>query len=118
LQWGTFFAFRCTRIEADLGFVEYIVLGQHREAWQKIGAVLQSRADLASFALELSKKMEMRYVSPPMPIDLRVKGGEVSAAALEEVSQQRAMTSAHNEAGSVGQVAQDVAAMFDTHLSP
>jgi small-conductance mechanosensitive channel len=29
-QWASFLAFRATRVEADLGFVEYIVVAQHR----------------------------------------------------------------------------------------
>jgi len=29
-QWISFLAFRPTRVEADLGFVEYIVVAQHR----------------------------------------------------------------------------------------
>jgi hypothetical protein len=45
------------------------------ESWQASGAVNQSRADLACFALELAKKMNIRYVSPPMPIDLRTTTG-------------------------------------------
>jgi len=31
------------------------------ESWQSIGALLGSKAELSSFALELSKKMKMRY---------------------------------------------------------
>jgi hypothetical protein len=45
------------------------------ESWQAVGAIFQSRADLASFALELAKKMKIRYVSPPMPVDLRMTQG-------------------------------------------
>lgn len=73
LQWAAFLAFRATRVEADLGFVEYIVVAQHRESWQNTGACLQSKAELSSFALELSKRMDMRYTAPPMPVDLTMK---------------------------------------------
>lgn len=31
---------------------------------------MNSKAEVASFALELMKKMKMRYVAPPMPVDL------------------------------------------------
>jgi hypothetical protein len=31
---------------------------------------LNSKAEVASFALELMKKMKMRYIAPPMPVDL------------------------------------------------
>lgn len=45
---------------------------QHRESWQNLGAMLASKAELSSFTLELSKKLDMRYVQPPMPITLNV----------------------------------------------
>ena len=35
-------------------------------------AVLASKSEVASFCLELSKKMDMRYQSPPMPIHLAI----------------------------------------------
>lgn len=71
-EWMSLVAFRLTRIEVDLGFVEYIVCGQHRDSWQNIGALSNSKADLSSFALELQKKMNMRYRSPALPVDLSI----------------------------------------------
>lgn len=81
-----------------MGYVEYIIVAQHRgkcaaevapawrrhgqcshslplctESWQNVGAILDSKAELASFALELSKKMDLRYLQPPMPVDLTMK---------------------------------------------
>lgn len=77
-QWLSFAAFRATRVEADEGFVEYIVVGQHREPWQNMGALLTSKAELASFALELSKLMGLRYIAPALPVDLSVKSGSLA----------------------------------------
>ena len=37
---------------------------------QNIGPILQSKADLSSFCLEVTKKLEMKYESPPMPVNL------------------------------------------------
>lgn len=113
----SFSAFRATRIEADLGFVEYAVNAQHRESWQNLGALLESKAQLSSFALELSKKMEMRYVSPPMPIDLNVRQNE---AQLLNVPVPDAIDRDLNEPGDFSgfDVAESVAAMFGTKLSP
>jgi hypothetical protein len=84
-EWLIFLAFRPTRVEVDFGFVEYMVVAQHRESWQNLGALLNSRAELSSFSLELSKKMGMRYHKPPMPIDLTMKEG--SAADLTMTAQ-------------------------------
>lgn len=69
-EFSSFIAFRATTVEADLGYVEYIVYALHRESWQEAPTIAQSKADLSSFALELSKKMDLRYRSPPMPVDL------------------------------------------------
>jgi hypothetical protein len=41
-----------------------------REAWQNVGTILDSKAQVASFCLELSKKLKMRYIRPPLPVDL------------------------------------------------
>lgn len=43
-----------------------------REAWQNVVALLVSKAHVASFCLELSKKLDMKYQSPPLPVDLAV----------------------------------------------
>ena len=50
--------------------VEYVFVAQHRENWANTGALKDSLADVSYFALELTKRMEMRYVAPPMPINL------------------------------------------------
>jgi hypothetical protein len=39
---------------------------------QNVGALLTSKAELVTFALELTKKMNLRYKSPPLPVDLSV----------------------------------------------
>jgi hypothetical protein len=62
--------FRATRVEQDAGFIEYIVCLGHRNSWQDIGPILQSKADVASYCLELAKKLEMRYTAPPLPVNL------------------------------------------------
>lgn len=36
-EWVGLIGFRATRVEADMGFIEYKIVGEHREAWQNIG---------------------------------------------------------------------------------
>jgi hypothetical protein len=67
-------AFRLVTLEVDLGFFEYMIAVQCRSSWQKIRAVLDSRAKITSFCFELQKKLGMRYISPPMPINLNLNG--------------------------------------------
>ena len=50
--------------------LEYVIVVTHREMWQNIGPILSSQADLASFSLEVSKKLDLRYHQPPKPVHL------------------------------------------------
>jgi hypothetical protein len=75
-EWLALNNFRASNVELDQGFIEYSICAQHRESWQNVGAILNSKADLSSFCLEVMKKMEMGYSSPPLPVALTVKGTE------------------------------------------
>uniref|UniRef100_A0A6T7I8N1 Mechanosensitive ion channel MscS domain-containing protein n=1 Tax=Attheya septentrionalis TaxID=420275 RepID=A0A6T7I8N1_9STRA len=69
-EWVGMTAFRPTTIEIDRAYVEYMIALQHRNRWQDIGPILQSKADIASFSLELSKKLDMRYIAPALPVNM------------------------------------------------
>jgi hypothetical protein len=43
---------------------------QHREAWNKVSEILQSKADVSSFCLELQKQLGMEYRAPSLPVNL------------------------------------------------
>jgi hypothetical protein len=62
--------FRVTKLHADLGYVEYVIALQHRKKWQNIVAMLNSKTEVQSFCLEVSKKLNMRNVAPPLPVEL------------------------------------------------
>ena len=115
-EWLTFTAFRPTRVEADQGFVEYIVIAQHREKWSAIGALLQSRAELASFSLEVSKKMDMRYIPPALPVDLNMSGKRIPDATMEEFGTDEGglRASVATDDQSYSHAVDQVAAMFMT----
>jgi hypothetical protein len=44
----------------------------HRESWQSELAIYESKAEVTSFCLELSKKLNMRYENPSLPVDLTI----------------------------------------------
>ena len=69
-EWAQMNGFRATRVEMELNYIEYVIVVTHREMWQNVGPVLQSQADLASFSLEVAKKLNLRYQNPPKPIHL------------------------------------------------
>lgn len=70
-EWIRLVDFRSTRVETDLGFVEYVLILQHREKWQNLGAILTSRGDVFTYAVELQKALHMKYRAPRVPIDIR-----------------------------------------------
>ena len=52
--------------------MEYVFVAQHRENWANVGALKDSLADVSYFSLELTKRMDMRYMAPPLPINLNL----------------------------------------------
>ena len=85
-EWFDFAAFRMTRIEADLGFVEYKIVLQHRESWQEVGQLLDSLAEVQSFAFDLSKDMQMSYKAPCMPVELTMASQQESVPLMPSTS--------------------------------
>lgn len=70
-EWAAFIGFRPSDVAIEHGYIGYTLIAQHRESWQKIGAILGSKANLTTYMLEVSKQLRMRYVSPPLPVDLK-----------------------------------------------
>jgi hypothetical protein len=79
-------------------------------------------AELSSFALELTKKMNMQYRSPPLPVDLSVTHREgVNVAMLMDLMNARSTGNQESGDGddTVSHVSHDstdyaaVSAMFD-----
>ena len=64
--------------------MEYVFIAQHRENWANVGALKDSLANVSYFSLELTKKMGMRYVAPPLPINLNMMGNDSSWANLQK----------------------------------
>ena len=71
-EWIALSGFRATRVEADLGYIEYVIVLQHVEKWQNIGPILNSKAEVASYCLEVQKKLGMRYEAPRLPVNLGI----------------------------------------------
>ena len=69
-EWAQLNGFRATRVEIEQNFIEYVIVITHREMWQNVGPILQSKADLSSFCLEVSKRLDLRYEKAGLPIRL------------------------------------------------
>lgn len=72
-EWLALNGFRANRIFADKGYMEHLVIVQHREAWSQVGAVLDSKANLTTFCLDVAKQLNMHYKAPPLPVDLQYR---------------------------------------------
>jgi hypothetical protein len=71
-EWLSFLDFRAIQVDASKGFIEYIVAVQHRNSWFDWGTIMNSKANLIHFSLELSKKLDIWYKTPPLPVNLSV----------------------------------------------
>jgi hypothetical protein len=79
-EWLQLSGFRMTRVDAELGYMEYVIVLQHVESWQNLGAVLKSKAEVTSFSMEVSTKLDMKYTSPPLPVNLKLTNGNLGIA--------------------------------------
>jgi hypothetical protein len=71
-EWLRLVRFCATKVEADKGYIEYIVVVQHREAWTSWNGLRLSQAHLVTFSLELQKELDIRFTQPPLPVDLTI----------------------------------------------
>jgi hypothetical protein len=77
-EWLTFIAFRPSEVAVDKGYIGYTVIAQHRNAWQAVGGITESKANLTTYCLEVSKQLGMRFVHPPLPVTLTMKDSSSS----------------------------------------
>jgi hypothetical protein len=77
-EWVSLSSIRANRVETELGYIEYVIVLQHRDAWSKVGIILESKADVSSFCLEVQKQLGMRYSVPPLPVNLDIGTGDKS----------------------------------------
>jgi hypothetical protein len=70
-EWLSLNGFRPHQIFADKGYIEYALVVQHREKWQFIGQLLDSKGNLQSYCLEVAKQLNVHYHAPPLPVDLK-----------------------------------------------
>ena len=61
---------------------------RHREAWQEVGQVLDSKANLTSYCQEIARQLEMEYKAPQVPIHVTQDSttSDKSMTAVDEVN--------------------------------
>jgi hypothetical protein len=73
-EWVSMLGFRVTSIQTEQGYMEYSLCLMHRESWQNMIPMLNSRHTVQAYCLELSKRLDMRYTSPPLPVEVNTVG--------------------------------------------
>ena len=97
-EWRALTGFRATTVESAQGYIEYIIALQHVEKWQNIGPVLNSKAEVASYCLEVQKKLGMRYTAPPLPVNLGInKEQQLEQSVFEREQSGEERSSANSE---------------------
>lgn len=67
-------SWNCHALTHYCRFFKDMVCVEARDSWQELFHLWHIRGQIKAFCHELSKQLDMRYVSPPMPIDLRMRG--------------------------------------------
>jgi small-conductance mechanosensitive channel len=70
-EWLQLNGFRVNRIYTEQSYMNVTLLLQHREPWQSIGQILDSKANLVTYCNEVQKKLGMHYRAPPVPVHLK-----------------------------------------------
>jgi hypothetical protein len=70
-EWIMINGFRVNRIYTEQSYMQIILLIQHRDSWQNIAQILDSKSNLVTYCGEVQKKLGMQYKAPALPVDLR-----------------------------------------------
>jgi hypothetical protein len=97
-EWLSLNGFRANRIYPEKGFVEYLIVIMHRDGWQMVGQVLDSKANLSSYCMEVTKQLGLTYRAPPLPVDLTYSKatGDQKDSVTEEVDNESRLQDARS----------------------
>jgi hypothetical protein len=70
-EWLGVWGFRISKVVTEEGYIEYFLILQHREKWQFIYQIYDSKANIISYCLAVMKQLDMHYHAPPLPVDLK-----------------------------------------------
>ena len=106
-EWLSFIGFRPSEVAPEKGYIGYKVIASHRNSWQAIGGIVESKvisrwhllpvpferllllihpdfqqANLTTYCLEVAKQLEMRFLSPHLPVSLTMKENDLAMPQL------------------------------------
>jgi hypothetical protein len=75
-EWLALNAFRVNFLQGEKAWMRIEVVVQHRESWQNVGTVLDSKGNLMSYCTEVQKMLGIQYKAPHVPIELTTAVGD------------------------------------------
>lgn len=82
-EWRALNGMRCNRVVANENYMEWLIVIQHREAWQQVGQVLDSKANLSSYSQEVIRQLGMQYQAPRLPVEIRQAESDNGGAVID-----------------------------------
>jgi hypothetical protein len=74
-EWLALNAFRVNYLQGERAWMRIEVVVQHREPWQNVGTVLDSKGNFMSYCTEVQKMLGIQYKAPHVPIELTTTAG-------------------------------------------
>lgn len=90
-EWRALNGFRANRVVANENYIEWLIVIQHREAWQEVGQVLDSKANLNSYCQEVARQLKMEYQAPRLPVELQYAPSPLEQPLANETESSRSL---------------------------
>eukprot|EP00980_Cylindrotheca_fusiformis_P014169 scaffold3720_cov141-Cylindrotheca_fusiformis.AAC.8 len=76
-EWLALVGFRVERVFSEKGYMAVVISVVHRDSWQNIGQVADSKSNFITYCHEIQKKLDMEYTAPPLPVNLSYSKNDV-----------------------------------------
>jgi small-conductance mechanosensitive channel len=80
-EWLALNAFRVNYLQGEKSWMRIEVVIQHRESWQNVGTILDSKGNFMSYCTEVQKMLGIQYKAPHLPIEMSI--GDMNTLAKE-----------------------------------
>jgi hypothetical protein len=71
-EWLALNAFRVNYLSGEKNWMRVEVVIQHRESWQNIGTILDSKGNFMSYCTEVQKMLGIQYKAPHLPVEMTI----------------------------------------------
>jgi hypothetical protein len=71
-EWLALNAFRVNYLQGEKSWMRIEVVIQHRDSWQNVGTILDSKGNFMSYCTEVQKMLGIQYKAPHLPIEMTI----------------------------------------------